>query len=181
MFRTGFGRQVSCGVRIGARTLGVAVLLVQAAGPQVQAQQTSAGTTSANRAAVVPASNGAAVAGTVTFAKDIAPILQKNCQQCHQRGAIGPMPLTTFDEVRPWARAIRQKVVTGEMPPYRYDRAVGIQNLKYDLRLSEAEIQKVARWETRGRLSAILPTYRRRSRFRIPVSGLSRISSGRRI
>jgi mono/diheme cytochrome c family protein len=150
MLRTGFGRQVSWGVRIGARTLGVAVLFVQAAGPQVQAQQTSAETTSANRAAVVPANNGAVVPGTVTFAKDIAPILQKNCQQCHQPGAIGPMPLTTFEEARPWARAIRQKVIAGEMPPYRYDRNVGVQQLKYDLRLSDAEIQKIARWADEG-------------------------------
>ena len=150
MLRTGFGRQVSWGVRIGARTLGVAVLFVQAAGPQVQAQQTSTETISANRAAVVPASNGAVVPGTVTFAKDIAPILQKNCQQCHQPGAIGPMPLTTFEEARPWARAIRQKVIAGEMPPYRYDRNVGVQQLKYDLRLSDAEIQKIARWADEG-------------------------------
>jgi mono/diheme cytochrome c family protein len=126
------------------------VLFVQAAGPQVQAQQTSAETTSANRAAVVPANNGAVVPGTVTFAKDIAPILQKNCQQCHQPGAIGPMPLTTFEEARPWARAIRQKVIAGEMPPYRYDRNVGVQQLKYDLRLSDAEIQKIARWADEG-------------------------------
>jgi hypothetical protein len=56
----------------------------------------------------------------------------------------------TFDEVRPWARSIRQKVVLGEMPPYRYDRGIGIQNLKYDLRLSEAEIQTIVRWIDNG-------------------------------
>lgn len=83
---------------------------------------------------------------TPTFAKDVAPILQKNCQQCHQSGSVGPMPLTTYQEVRPFARAIKQKVVQGEMPPYRYDRGIGIQKLKYDLRLSEAEIQTIARW-----------------------------------
>jgi mono/diheme cytochrome c family protein len=87
---------------------------------------------------------------TVTFAKHVAPILQKNCQQCHQPGAIGPMPLTKYEEVRPWARAIRQKVVAGEMPPYRYDREVGIQTLKGDLRLSEAEIQTIAQWADAG-------------------------------
>ena len=86
----------------------------------------------------------------VTFARDVAPILQKNCQQCHQPGAIGPMSLTTFEEVRPWARAIKQKVVAGEMPPYRYDRHVGIQQLKNDLRLSESEIQTIARWVDSG-------------------------------
>src|SRR5262245_46015490 len=61
----------------------------------------------------------------VTFAKDVAPILQKNCQQCHQPGAVGPMSLTTYQEVRPWAQAIKRKVVAGEMPPYRYDRDIG--------------------------------------------------------
>ena len=60
------------------------------------------------------------------------------------------MPLTTFQEVRPWARAIKQKVLQGEMPPYRYDRDIGIQNLKHDLRLSEAEIQTIARWVDSG-------------------------------
>jgi mono/diheme cytochrome c family protein len=107
--------------------------------------------------AIVAASAAPAVAqqadgnaAPVTFARDVAPILQKNCQQCHQPGAIGPMSLTTFEEVRPWARAIKQKVVAGEMPPYRYDRHVGIQQLKYDLRLSEAEIQTIARWVDSG-------------------------------
>jgi hypothetical protein len=60
------------------------------------------------------------------------------------------MSLTTFEEVRPWARAIKQRVVQGEMPPYRYDRDVGIQKLKHDLRLREAEIQTIARWVDTG-------------------------------
>jgi mono/diheme cytochrome c family protein len=98
----------------------------------------------------VLASAPPALAQQVTFAKDVAPILQKNCQQCHQPGAIGPMSLTTFQEVRPWVRAIKQKVTTGEMPPYRYDRDVGVQRLKNDLRLSEAEIQTIARWVDSG-------------------------------
>ena len=86
----------------------------------------------------------------VTYAKDIAPIFQRSCQQCHQPGAVGPMSLTTYDEVRPWAKSIKQKVVLGEMPPYRYDRGIGIQKLKYDLRLSEAEIQTISRWVDAG-------------------------------
>jgi mono/diheme cytochrome c family protein len=121
-------RRVSC-IRMGA--LGVAVLFVHASGVPALAQQANPNT-------------------AVTFAKDVAPILQKNCQQCHQPGAIGPMALTTFQEVRPWARAIKQKVVAGEMPPYRYDREVGIQQLKDDLRLSEAEIQTISRWVDTG-------------------------------
>src|SRR5688572_17467506 len=102
---------------------------------------------SAGQAVAQQAAGGAA---QVTFARDVAPILQKNCQQCHQPGSIGPMALTTFEEVRPWARAIKQKVAAGEMPPYRYDRHVGIQDLKYDLRLTEAEIQTIARWVDGG-------------------------------
>ena len=85
-----------------------------------------------------------------TFAKDIAPIFQKNCQQCHRPGSLGPMSLTTYQEVRPWARSIKNRVVLGEMPPYRYDRHVGIQELKDDLRLSESEIEMIARWVDDG-------------------------------
>jgi len=119
---------------LGALAVLVAGFVAYAAGAQAQAQQAPATGTPA----------------TVTFAKDVAPILQKNCQQCHQPGSIGPMPLTTYEEARPWARAIRQKVVAGEMPPYRYDREVGIQKLKGDLRLSAAEIQTIARWADGG-------------------------------
>jgi mono/diheme cytochrome c family protein len=92
----------------------------------------------------------AAQAPAVTFTKDIAPIFQRSCQQCHQPDSIGPMSLVTYAEVRPWARSIRNKVVLGEMPPYRYDRNVGIQDLKDDLRLSEKEIQTIARWVDSG-------------------------------
>jgi hypothetical protein len=116
---------------MSTRALGVAIVFVLAAGQYALAQTTNA-------------------APTVTFAKDVAPILQKNCQQCHQPGAIGPMSLTTFEEVRPWARAIKTKVVAGEMPPYRYDREIGIQKLKEDLRLSLEEIQTIARWVDSG-------------------------------
>jgi mono/diheme cytochrome c family protein len=122
----------SCsGIRIGAFAFWVALLFVHSSVTPALAQQ-----------------NGDSA--TVTFAKDVAPILQKNCQQCHQPGSIGPMPLTTYQEARPWARAIKEKVLKGEMPPYRYDRGIGIQDLKYDLRLSQAEIQTIARWVDSG-------------------------------
>lgn len=87
--------------------------------------------------------------GTVTFTKHVAPILQKNCQQCHRPGDIGPMSLTTYEEVRPWARAIKVRVAAREMPPYRYDK-VGIQHLKGDLRLSDADIQTIVKWVDSG-------------------------------
>ena len=85
-----------------------------------------------------------------TFAKDIAPIFQKNCQSCHRPNSVAPMSFMTYQEVRPWARSIKNRVVLGEMPPYRYDRHVGIQDLKDDLRLSESEIETIARWVDDG-------------------------------
>ena len=85
----------------------------------------------------------------VTFAKDVAPVLQKNCEGCHRSGEVGPMSLRTYEEVRPWARSIKAKVVAGEMPPYRYDK-IGIQALKDDLRLSEHDIQTIVRWVDGG-------------------------------
>src|SRR5262245_51409496 len=62
----------------------------------------------------------------VTFTKDVAPILQRNCQQCHRPGSVAPMSLLTYQDARPWARSIKQKVVAREMPPWHIDRTVGI-------------------------------------------------------
>src|SRR5690242_11920436 len=62
----------------------------------------------------------------VTFAKDVAPILQRACQKCHRPDNMAPMSLLTYREVRPWARAIKAKVVTRDMPPWFIDRNVGI-------------------------------------------------------
>jgi hypothetical protein len=89
--------------------------------------------------------------GTVTFSKDVAPIFQKHCQECHRPGGSGPMALRSFDEVRPWVRAIKRRVEAREMPPYRYDK-VGIQHLKGDLRLSDAQIDTINRWVEGGSL-----------------------------
>lgn len=88
-------------------------------------------------------------APAVTFARDVMPILQKSCQECHRAGSVGPMSLMTYQEVRPWVRAIRQRVSDREMPPYRYDK-VGIQHLKGDLRLSDAQIDTIVRWVDGG-------------------------------
>lgn len=85
-----------------------------------------------------------------TYARDVAPILQENCQICHQPGAIGPMSLTSYDEVRPWARVIKLQVESRNMPPYHYDTDVGIQRLKHDKRLSEEQIATIARWVDSG-------------------------------
>jgi hypothetical protein len=86
----------------------------------------------------------------VTFSRDIAPILQESCQVCHQPGAIGPMSLLTYEEVRPWARVIKLQVETRNMPPYHYDTDIGIQELKHDQRLSREAIETIARWVDSG-------------------------------
>ena len=79
-------------------------------------------------------------AGTVTFSRDVAPILQKACQNCHRPGMMAPMSLLTYQDARPWARSIKTKVVSREMPPWFIDRHVGIQKFKNDPSLSDAEI-----------------------------------------
>ena len=82
----------------------------------------------------------------LTFSADIAPILQENCQVCHQEGSIGPMPLMTYQDARRYARRIKDMVVQREMPPYQYDTDTGIQDLKYDPRMSEEDIATIAAW-----------------------------------
>ena len=86
----------------------------------------------------------------VTFSRDIAPILQRSCQGCHRPGQMGPMSLMTYAEVRPWARAIRTKVVERLMPPWHLDKTVGIQDFENDMSLSDGEINLVTRWVDAG-------------------------------
>jgi hypothetical protein len=80
----------------------------------------------------------------LTFNKDVAPILYKNCVKCHHAGDIAPMPLITYKDVRPWAAAVRQAVVSRKMPPWMADPAVG--HWSNDPRLSETEIQTIKAW-----------------------------------
>ena len=86
----------------------------------------------------------------VTFAKDVAPILQRACQNCHRPGSIGPMSLLTYQEARPWARSIKQQVAQRNMPPWYIDRTVGIQSFKNDVSLSDADIAKISKWVDQG-------------------------------
>ena len=86
----------------------------------------------------------------VTFSRDVAPILQANCQVCHRPGSIGPMSLLSFQDARPWSSRIKAKVAAREMPPYQYDNDVGIQALQYDPRLSDDDIDTIVRWVDTG-------------------------------
>ena len=86
----------------------------------------------------------------ITYNTHVAKILNENCVVCHREGGIGPMQLTNYDQVRPWAPLIQYKVAEREMPPYAYDHGVGIQQLEGDWRLSEEEIETVVAWVNQG-------------------------------
>src|SRR5258706_7682900 len=92
----------------------------------------------------------AAAQPAVTFTKDIAPILQKSCQSCHRPGQMAPMSLMTYQDVRPWARSIKQRVTERQMPPWGIDPHVGIQSFKNDPSLRDDEIQTIAKWVDAG-------------------------------
>lgn len=85
-----------------------------------------------------------------TFTRDIAPILQRSCQSCHNPGGIGPMPLMTFEQVRPWARSIRNRTSRREMPPWFVEKQIGIQRFKNDESLSDRQIETITRWVDAG-------------------------------
>jgi hypothetical protein len=87
---------------------------------------------------------------TVTFTRDVAPILQRSCQNCHRPDSIAPMPLLTYEEARPWAKSIKQRVQAREMPPWFIDRRVGVRKFKDDPSLSDSEIATVAAWVDQG-------------------------------
>jgi hypothetical protein len=105
---------------------------------------------------VTSAQQGAPAAGgtDVTFSKDIAPILQRSCQQCHRPGGVAPMPLITYEQVRPWARAIKTRTGLGPragvMPPWFVEKDLGIQKFKNDISPTEAELARIAEWVDSG-------------------------------
>jgi len=87
---------------------------------------------------------------TPTFSKDVAPIFQKACQTCHHAGTSAPMSLVSYDEVRPYARSIKQRVGSRDMPPWHLDKTVGIRHYKNDRSLSDDEIATITRWVDAG-------------------------------
>ncbi len=86
----------------------------------------------------------------VTYAADVATIIQNNCQVCHRAGGIGPMELITYEDVRLYAPLIKIKVRDRVMPPYYYDTDIGIQELQHDWRLSQEDINTVVAWVDQG-------------------------------
>src|SRR5262245_38468223 len=93
-------------------------------------------------------------AGTPTFTRDIAPILQRSCQNCHRPDSLAPMSLLTYEEVRPYAAAIKRRTAIrsrqGTMPPWYIEKDLGIQQYKNDISLSDEEIAKIAAWADNG-------------------------------
>src|SRR5262245_38779657 len=93
-------------------------------------------------------------AAAPTFTRDIAPILQRSCQNCHRPDGVAPMALVTYEQVRPYARAIKQRTSIGPhrgvMPPWYVEKNVGNQKYKNDPSLSEAEIATIGRWADAG-------------------------------
>lgn len=85
---------------------------------------------------------------SVTFNKDVLPILQKNCQTCHRPGEVAPMSLLNYTEVRPWAKAIKAAVVTKKMPPWFADPSVG--HFANERTLSAAEVETLVAWADHG-------------------------------
>jgi hypothetical protein len=102
--------------------------------------------------AILPTLAGAAepVTHDITYAREVSRIIQDNCQGCHQPGQIGPMSFLTYEEVRPWAPLIAMKVQQREMPPYQYDAHVGVQELRDDWRMEQADIDTIVKWVETG-------------------------------
>ncbi len=89
-----------------------------------------------------------ALAATVTFHKDVSSILQKQCQNCHRPGEVGPMSLLTYKEARPWAKAMSEAVLTKKMPPWFADPHYG--KFSNERTLSKAEIDTLVAWANAG-------------------------------
>src|SRR2546423_10031307 len=88
------------------------------------------------------------LSSSVTFNKDVLPILQKNCQSCHRPGQIAPMSLISYKDARPWAKAIKAAVTLKKMPPWFADPKYG--HFTNDRSLKQSEIDTLAKWADTG-------------------------------
>jgi hypothetical protein len=92
----------------------------------------------------------AQTAAAPTFTKDVAPIFLAKCESCHRPDSIAPMSLVTYEQSRPWARSIRDRVQTRQMPPWHIDKSLGIQHFENDRSLNDAEIDTIVKWVAAG-------------------------------
>src|SRR2546430_1402849 len=87
-------------------------------------------------------------ADSITFHKDVEPILQKNCQSCHRPGQIAPMSFLTYQDTRPWAKAMKTAVASRKMPPWFADPKYG--HFSNDVALKQSEIDTIVAWADDG-------------------------------
>jgi hypothetical protein len=99
-------------------------------------------------AVAVAAGSAAEISGTVTFNKDVLPILQKNCQGCHRPGNIAPMSFLTYESARPWAKAMKAAVITRKMPPWFADSKYS--HFANDPSLTPGDISIISKWADNG-------------------------------
>src|SRR5262249_26968224 len=97
---------------------------------------------------VFAASSPSAAQSSITFYKDVLPVLQKNCQSCHRPGQIAPMSFLTYSSVRPWAKAMRTAVLTRKMPPWFADPQYG--HFSNDRSLQQGDIDTIVKWVDAG-------------------------------
>src|SRR5205823_582501 len=90
----------------------------------------------------------ASIPSQVTFYKDVLPITQNRCQECHRKGEIAPFSMITYSEIRPWAKAIKSSVLAKKMPPWFADREYG--HFTNDRSLSQQEIDTLVAWVDGG-------------------------------
>ena len=99
---------------------------------------------------IFAASLAAQDSSPVTFNRDVLPILQKNCQTCHRPGQVAPMSFLTYQQARPWAKAMKTAVATRKMPPWFADPNTG--HFLNDRSLKQNEIDVIAKWADTGAL-----------------------------
>jgi mono/diheme cytochrome c family protein len=127
-------------IRAAVMTMALSGIVTCAAALPLLAQGTDAGHASAPRAAK----------RAPTYTRDIAPILQQRCQECHQPGSIAPMSLLTYEDAKKYAKRIRYKVAARLMPPWHIDRTVGVQQFKNDPSLTDEQIATITEWVDSG-------------------------------
>lgn len=128
-----------------------ALAVLHFAAPALQAQAAGSG---GERLHLFAAEDFGIDPQSVTYAKDIAPILQRSCQDCHRPNGAAPMAFTSYEEVRPWAEVIKYKTAIrdrmGAMPPWYVEKDIGIQHYKQDPSLSDEELAKIQAWADNG-------------------------------
>ena len=84
----------------------------------------------------------------VTFNKDVLPILQKECQECHRPGEVAPMSFLTYKDTRPWAKAIKTAILAKKMPPWFMDSNYG--HFTNERKLTQDQVDTIVKWIDSG-------------------------------